>query len=188
MRKREDVLILENRPRLCFEFWRGGFYLGDSRRRDGLHGDPYQPLRDLDHIPDPIDRKEPIYLEGHTMWGAWNKGADDEKQFIHRVWRLFDKMTTNRLVAVDRAALTPIPPDGSATVEQYVRAAPDALSWARARRHNYLSWGGALFKPEAYFKWYRPEEGEEGSRTASRPHPRKAEGLRSRAKRSNRRR
>lgn len=156
--RRKDLLALENEPRLRFTFQRSTFSLPDPRRRDGLHGDPHLPTRDLESDPDIIDRKEPVLLEGHRMLGGWDKGDDAGKAFIHKVWRILDKMSTNRLVTVDRRTFMPIPPDGSAGPESYVRAASDALDWARGRRHNYLSWGGRLFKPEMYFKWYRPSD------------------------------
>jgi hypothetical protein len=158
MRKRDDLLVLENRPRLHFTFWRGGFDCPDYRRKDGLHGDPHLPVRDLDLMPMPIDRKEPILLSGYRMLGGWKTGDQEAKAFIAKVWRLLDKIATNRLVSVDNRTFQPIPPDGSAMVEPYVRAARGALAWARARRHNYLNWTGHWYKPEAYFRWLRAED------------------------------
>lgn len=159
IRKRDDLLVLENAPRLHFTFTRGGFRLPDQRRRIGSDGDPIEPLRDLALDPAPLDRNEPVLLEGHRMMGQWRKGEDDEKRFVQQVWRLLDTVATNRLVAIDNHELTPIPPDGAARAVPYVRAARGARSWARFRRQNYLSWGERLYKPEAYFDWY----GEDGA-------------------------
>jgi len=169
LRKRADLLVIENLPRLRFTFWRGGFYCPDPRRTDGLHGNPHLPTRNLDLQPGFIDSKEPIALEGHRMLGGWTKGDDVAKAFVHKVWRILGKMSTNRLVSVDRHTLQPIPPDGSAAVEAYVRAANDALRWARGRRHNYLAWNNHWYKPERYFDWLRPEEDDEDPRLKARP-------------------
>jgi len=158
LRRRDDLLTLDNQPQLYFTFRRSNYSLPDPRRRDGLHGDPHLPTDNLESVPDLIDRKEPVLLEGHRMLGGWNKGDDVAKAFIHKVWRILDKMSTNRLVAVDRRTFMPIPPDGSAHPEPYVRASLDALVWARGPRHNYLAWGNHLYKPEMYFKWYRPSD------------------------------
>jgi hypothetical protein len=159
--KRADLLVIDNLPRLHFTFRRGGFACPDPRRADGLHGDPHLPTRDLELRPDPIDRKEPIVLEGHRMLGGWDKGDDVAKAFVHKVWRILRKMSTNRVVSIDKRTLEPVPPDGSATVESCFRAANDALRWARGRRHNYLAWNGHWFKPERYFDWLRPEDHDE---------------------------
>lgn len=169
LRKREDLLVIENLPRLRFTFRRGGFSCPDPRRRDGLHGDPHLPTHDLDLQPDWIDNKEPIALEGYRMLGGWTKGDDVAKAFVHKVWRILGKMSTNRLVYIDRHTLQPIPPDGSASAEAYVRAANDALRWARGRRHNYLAWSNHWYKPERYFDWLRPEDDDEKPKLKPRP-------------------
>lgn len=170
--KRSDLLEIENIPRLRFTFWRGGFSCPDPRRQDGLHGDPHLPVHDLDLQPGAIDRKESILLEGHRMLGGWRKGDDSGKAFIQKVWRILGKMSTNRVVSVDKRTRMPVPPDGSASAEPYFRAANDALRWARGRRHNYLSWGGQLYKPERYFDWLRPDDDVEEEPIARRLGPR----------------
>jgi hypothetical protein len=150
-RKRADILVIENFPRLHFEFRRGGFNLPDPRRGAERQEDPTPQHFDLPDHPLSLDRDEPITLSGDRMLGGWKKGDDTAKAFVHKVWRILGKMTTNRLVAVDRCTRQPIPPDGTAAPEAYVRAATDALRWARWRRHNYLEWSGHWFKPEGYF-------------------------------------
>lgn len=170
--KREDVLFIDNIPRLRFTFHRGGFACPDPRRADGLHGDPHLPTQNLVMQPMCIDRKETILLDGHRMLGGWKKGDDAAKTFTHKVWRILGKMSTNRVVCVDKRTRMPVPPDGSASAEPYFRAAHDALRWARGRRHNYLSWGGRLYKPERYFDWLRPEDDVEDEPIARRLRPR----------------
>lgn len=106
------------------------------------------------------------------MLGGWRKGDDSGKAFIQKVWRILGKMSTNRVVSVDKRTRMPVPPDGSASAEPYFRAANDALRWARGRRHNYLSWGGQLYKPERYFDWLRPDDDVEEEPIARRLGPR----------------
>jgi hypothetical protein len=162
-RKRSDLLVIENIPRLNFTFRRGGFSCPDPRRHDGLHGNPHLPTHNLDLQPGAIDNREPIVLEGHRMLGGWDKGDDVARAFVHKVWRILGMMSTNRLIAIDPHSLHPIPPDGSASTVSYVRAANDALRWARGRRHNYLAWSNHWYKPERYFDWLLPEDDDESN-------------------------
>jgi hypothetical protein len=149
--KASGGLYLANLPRRHFYFARGGFDCPDVRRTAPLEGNPEPNTHGLANPPFPLDAKEAIYLRGERMMASWAKGDESTRRFVHKVWRILDKMATNRLVAVDRRTREPVPPDGSAETEPYVRAARGALAWARARRHNYLSWSGRLFKPAGYF-------------------------------------
>lgn len=150
-RERSDILVIENFPRLSFYFWRGGYNLPDPRRAKEREDDLDPGVIDLALQPLSLDRQEAVTLRGDRMLGGWRKGDDSAKAFVHKVWRLLGKMTTNRLIAVDSRTRNPIPPDGTAMAEPYVRAATDALKWARWRRHNYLEWDGHWYKPEGYF-------------------------------------
>jgi len=150
-RKRAGILTIENFPRLHFYFWRGGFNLPDPRRAKERQDDPDPEIFDLPLQPLSLDRNEAITLRGDRMLGGWKKGDDSAKAFIDKVWRILGKVSTNRLVSVDSRTRQPIPPDGTALTEPYVRAATDALRWARWRRHNYLEWSGQWYKPERYF-------------------------------------
>lgn len=149
--KEADTLYLANLPRLHFYFARGGFDAPDVRRTAPLEGNPEPDTHWLANPPLPLDAKEAIYLRGERMTASWLKGDDSARRFVHKVWRILDKMATNRLVSIHPRTREPIPPDGSSAPEPYVRAARDALVWARARRHNYLSCSGHLYKPAGYF-------------------------------------
>ena len=150
-RDRAGILVIENFPRLHLEFTRGGFELPDPRRAKERQDDPDSPLSGLEVQPLSLDRNEAIVLTGGRMLGAWNKGDQTAKAFVQKVWRILGKMSTNRLVEVAPRTRQPIPPNGAATTEPYLRAATGALRWARWRRHNYLKWGGQWYKPEGYF-------------------------------------
>jgi hypothetical protein len=149
-RKRADILVIENFPRLHFSFFRGRFECPDIRRTAPLEGNPKPRTYGLNNPALALDKNEPIILTGDRMLGGWKKGDDRARAFVHKVWRILGKMSTNRLVAVDPRTRQPIPPDGSPTTEPYLRAARHALAWARGRRHNYLQWGW-WYKPAGYF-------------------------------------
>ncbi len=146
-----DSYYLANLPKLNFYISRGGFAFADVRRTAPLEGNPEPEIHGLTYPPFPLDTKEIIDLRGGRISASWFKGHEAGRRFVHKVWRILDKMSTNRLVAIKRGTTEPIPPDGSPSMQQGVRALRGALSWARARRHNYLSCSFGRFKPAGYF-------------------------------------
>lgn len=86
--------------------------------------------------PPPIEDADTVVtLHGDQMVGYWDKGDEEAKAFVSRVFRIASKLTTNKFRWVDAETMRPGPDVASATHEW---AGYDAIRWAHERRNNYL--------------------------------------------------
>jgi hypothetical protein len=142
---RTNYVDLRNMPRLHFLFRRAAFNRHGTKWAERAHANHSVRIINLPNAPLPDDDDEVLTLRGDRMLGGWMKGDNRAKAFVAKVWRIASKLTTNLLVAYDERTREPYPHGPER--EHHVWAGPDAIAWARQRRHNYLEWAGHWYKP-----------------------------------------
>jgi len=107
------------------------FWLGPNLR--GIHWVVNKPelqfhLRTSDaHEADSRANEGALELGVRRIEASYYPDQPDKKRFLDKVWRILAKMTTNKLLRVDRETRDPVEYQGGS---EYCWAGPDAIRWA----------------------------------------------------------
>lgn len=99
-----DFYWIENKPELAFDLRTSGAYPSVTRADEGA-----------------------LHLSIHRIEASYYPDQPDKKRFLDKVWRILAKMTTNKLLRVDRETREPLEYQAGS---ELCWAGPDAIRWA----------------------------------------------------------
>lgn len=133
------VRRIENTPRLWFELTRSAYVAkrGNFWRRH-------------DTMPDLLNARETIQLDGYGFEVRWNPSEPEAEAFGKKVFNILRRLTVSRFVEVDHKDRRAFWRDAR-NMPWRCLAGRHAVAWALERRHNYFkNTGGPLLKPANY--------------------------------------
>lgn len=123
-----DQYRIENEPGMMLEYSRGEFVCEDrDKTEEGVFEDPPQRKSD----------DESILLRWGSLYSGYYADDPEDKVFVHKVFRIAKKLTTNSLINVDRPTRRPMFLEGRPRGVNVV-AGLHAAAWSLEHRHNYL--------------------------------------------------